>query len=753
MNVRDRLLNWLGRLLKPSWTTLLLVLCLSAILIASLDQAGWVADDTPLVWSFLLGIAFGWLLARSRFPGWFIALYALLISAAVILQGLAHILPSLEDLFSLSPGEIIAGMNLRAVAFSLRATGWVEILRSGKNIQDSGLFSLSLGFILGLCGIWLVWSLARRRAGLIGLLPLGILLALNVYLSQQPAGYYVGFLFCALLLAARESYNGQIEDWARRRVDYPEYIRADWAVSATALAVIVLIAARLAPLFGTPEGWQTLSKWTQHARETTSDTATKLFSGVNPPPPQPGAKSEFYATPPDVGLIGTPITQGEETVMWVKISDSPPPPQNAEPYHSGASVPIHYWRSGIYAVYTGRGWQPAPLEDTTGLPVEPGQPLPGRYELAQDYELVAKTTGSLFAANDPVKVDQGARLRATLPDGSHVLSGQVQTYTVVSQATQVTARQLAQAPQDYPAAIRGAYLQLPETLPARVRRLAEQVAAGAKDPYHQALAIQNYLRKTYSYNLRVTPSPGDRDAVDYFLFEAPGGFCSHYASAMAVMLRAVGVPARVATGYAMGTYDSQRQAYRVPASAAHAWVEVYFPGYGWVEFEPTVARNPIQYSEGASGNAVDIPAAPLTEPRPGAPVFWIALVAIVAICLVLLPVLLLHVFSAGQPAGTPQAGALYRRVRRGLSWAGMDALPSQTPDEYLALYAAQLAPYGTLNQAVRQATTLYREAVYSPHAPDAQRVRTATRLWQQSMRDLASLWVKKAWERLRGRAA
>jgi hypothetical protein len=148
-----------------------------------------------------------------------------------------------------------------------------------------------------------------------------------------------------------------------------------------------------------------------------------------------------------------------------------------------------------------------------------------------------------------------------------------------------------------------------------------------------------------------------------------------------------------------------------------------------------------------------LPAASLIESQPGAPVFWIALAAIIAICLVLLPVLLLHVFSAGQPAGTPQAGALYRRVRRGLSWAGMDALPSQTPDEYLALYAAQLAPYGTLNQAVRQATTLYREAVYSPHAPDAQRVRTATRLWQQSMRDLASLWVKKAWERLRGRAA
>lgn len=753
MNLRDRLLGGLGRLLKSSWTTLLLVFCLSALLIASLNQAGWVADNTPLIESFLLGIGLGWLLARSRFPGWFTMLYALLISAAIIWQGLAHILPSLGDLLSLTPGEIIAGMNLRAVAFSLRVTGWVEVLRSGKNIQDSGLFSLFLGFILGLCGIWLVWSLARKRAGLNGLLPLGILLALNVYYSRQSVNYYIAFLFCALLLMARESYNSRIEDWTRRRVDYPEYIRADWAVSATTLAVIVLIVARVAPLFGTPEGWKTLAKWAQRAQETTSDTATKLFSGVNPPPAQPGAKSEFYATPPDVSLIGTPITQGEETVMWVAISDPPPPPQGVELYRSVGSVPTHYWRSGIYAVYTGRGWQPAPLEEPTGSSAAPGEPSPGRYDLTQNYALIAKPSGSLFAANDPVKVGQGAFLRVAAPDNSHVLVGQVQNYTVVSQTTQVTAQQLAHASQGYPAAIRQAYLQLPETLPTRVRRLAEQVVAGVQDPYHQALAIQNYLRKTYSYNLRVTPPPANRDVVDYFLFDAPGGFCSHYASAMAVMLRAVGVPARVVTGYAMGVYDAERQAYRVPASAAHAWVEVYFSEYGWIEFEPTVALDPIQYSEGTPGNAGALPAAPLAEPRSSMPIVWVGLAAAGAIFLILLPVLLLRGFRADHRARQPQADALYRRVRRALSWVGMEALPSQTPDEYLALYAAQLAPYAALNQAVRQATLLYREAVYSAHAPDAQRVRTVTWLWQQSRRDLAALWARKTWARIRRRAA
>src|SRR6185369_17274370 len=97
---------------------------------------------------------------------------------------------------------------------------------------------------------------------------------------------------------------------------------------------------------------------------------------------------------------------------------------------------------------------------------------------------------------------------------------------------------------NYPAAIRDAYLQLPASLPGRVADLAKQIVNGATDPYDQALRLQDYLRANYTYRLDVPSPPAGRDAVDYFLYEAPGGYCSYYASALAVMLRTRGVPAR-----------------------------------------------------------------------------------------------------------------------------------------------------------------------------------------------------------------
>lgn len=331
MNLRDRLLREFGITLKRNWITLSLVFCLIGIMLISLNEAHWVADNDPLTWSLLFGLAFGWLLARSRFQGWFIGLYALVIAMVIPLQGLSQFLPSIGEVLGTPPGEVIAEMNLRAVTFYLRATGWVETLQSGKDIKDSGLFALLLGFVLALCGIWLVWALARQRQALNGLLPVGILMAINVHLTGQRLSYYAIFLFCALLLIARESFNARIEDWARRRVDYPEYLGLDWVGAATALTLVIVIVTRLVPLFGTPEGWHILSEWASRTQQTTSNTVTRLFSGVNAPPQPPAKKVEFLAKTPDLAEVGVPIAQGDQTVMWVSLSDAPPPPQGVQP--------------------------------------------------------------------------------------------------------------------------------------------------------------------------------------------------------------------------------------------------------------------------------------------------------------------------------------------------------------------------------------------------------------------------------------
>ncbi|HKP51528.1 MAG TPA: transglutaminaseTgpA domain-containing protein [Chloroflexia bacterium] len=168
-------------------------------------------------------------------------------------------------------------------------------------------------------------------------------------------------------------------------------------------------------------------------------------------------------------------------------------------------------------------------------------------------------------------------------------------YTVVSLFSDATDEELRAAPFGLPAYeqwLIDRYLKLPASISQRVRNLAAEIVqnAGATNPYDQAKAIETYLRENYKYNTQIAqPEPGV-DRADWFLFEGKEGYCEYYSTAMVVMLRTLKVPARVATGYAPGDYDSATHTFTVKESAAHAWPEVYFPGYGWIEFEPTPSQ-------------------------------------------------------------------------------------------------------------------------------------------------------------------
>ena len=137
------------------------------------------------------------------------------------------------------------------------------------------------------------------------------------------------------------------------------------------------------------------------------------------------------------------------------------------------------------------------------------------------------------------------------------------------------------------------YTQLPDTLPTRVVNKAFELTQDCDNDYDRCKAIEDYL-KEQSYTLTPPPVPEGADFVDWFLFEAPTGYCTYYASAMAVMLRSLGIPARYVEGYAMPMTSSNRT-YTITNQQAHAWVEVYFEGYGWVQFEPTAPYNYMFY--------------------------------------------------------------------------------------------------------------------------------------------------------------
>jgi hypothetical protein len=141
------------------------------------------------------------------------------------------------------------------------------------------------------------------------------------------------------------------------------------------------------------------------------------------------------------------------------------------------------------------------------------------------------------------------------------------------------------ASQDYPAGFENIYLQLP-TLDPRIPELAQRITASANNPYDKSVALEGYLRRNFRYTLNLTGTPG-HDPLAHFLFESHAGHCEYFASAMTVMLRTLGIPSREVNGFLPGEYNDLAGDYIVRESDAHSWVEAYFPGNGWVTFDPT----------------------------------------------------------------------------------------------------------------------------------------------------------------------
>jgi transglutaminase-like putative cysteine protease len=164
------------------------------------------------------------------------------------------------------------------------------------------------------------------------------------------------------------------------------------------------------------------------------------------------------------------------------------------------------------------------------------------------------------------------------------------TYTVRGLTSFATPEQLTAVQGEYPPWVTERYLQTGDTITDRTRQLTGEIIGSETNPYNQAVLIEQWLRTNIAYDEKVNAPPRGQDLVDYTLFDNRRGYCEHYSAAMAVMLRSLGIPARVVVGYSPGERDPQTGGWLYLQSNAHAWVEAYFPGYGWIPFEPTAAR-------------------------------------------------------------------------------------------------------------------------------------------------------------------
>ena len=205
------------------------------------------------------------------------------------------------------------------------------------------------------------------------------------------------------------------------------------------------------------------------------------------------------------------------------------------------------------------------------------------------------STDVLFAAAVPREIR--GRIRVMSLDQTDSLHSPGHSYVpliykVVSDTGIPSASELRRAPAEYPAEIRRVYLQLPDLDP-RIANLAREITTPAPTAYEKAVTIEQYLRNRFTYTLDprgITPE----NPLGSFLFEAKSGYCEYFAAAMTVMLRTLEVPARLVNGFNTGTYNRVGKDFIVRGRDAHSWVEVYFPTFGWITFDPTPADpNPV----------------------------------------------------------------------------------------------------------------------------------------------------------------
>ncbi len=246
-----------------------------------------------------------------------------------------------------------------------------------------------------------------------------------------------------------------------------------------------------------------------------------------------------------------------------------------------------YWRVGAYDRFTGGSW----VRTGESRPYDGDLDPPPGATTSVEQTITAETTlNSMPAAWKPVTVRGNVQqaTQVTAEDGLRAAApiAEGESYTVVSERPAYTTRALRNAGTDYPDGVRNRYLGLPDSTPDRVGERAAAVAerANASTPYDTAVAIEEYLESSKEYSLNVERPRGS--VADAFLFEMEAGYCTYYATTMAVMLRTQGIPARMATGYTTGERVAEDE-WVVRGLNAHAWVEVYFPEVGWVAFDPT----------------------------------------------------------------------------------------------------------------------------------------------------------------------
>ena len=594
------------------WLSVLALAVMLLVIALAVDDAHWAgyraggeSQTAFLVTVVLAAGACGFVLAHLRWPSALAHLVAAVVGAGTVILLVAGVVSS-------DPSLPIRLADLdRSLAIFLRDV----VVRQVRSDQTSA-FLLLIGVLAWASGYFAAYAVFRHRRPVSAIVILGLLLLLSMSLTvKNQLPYLVLFSTASLVLLVRASLAHQHVLRAYGRLGDATaatrlYLRNGAVFIGVALAGSLVLTANAssAPLYGL---WQ-------DANDQVLELGIQLdryLGGISGPARGPGGLFTSSQT-----ISG--VWEGSQVVVFTATAD------DGDGY---------YWRAATYDEFDGRSWKQT--DRVSGRTVAAGQPvLEGTADAVEpgagrrsvtftitpaawvgDTLLAPQTPYSVSLPAQPVTVGSGgpfASLRATSP----VREGQRFTLKALvpdEGPDGLTASQLAAAGTVYPAWA-SRYVQiLPGSMGPLAKETADRVVsglpAGQRDPYHVARALQDFLYKgggfTYDTDVSDVCPGGSANLVDCFLTQRRG-YCEYFATTLTMMLRTQQIPARYAVGYLPGR-PLTRGEFTVERSAAHAWVEVYFPRIGWVRFDPTPGN-----SENGQARTVLPAGSPVPTPTP-----------------------------------------------------------------------------------------------------------------------------------------
>jgi transglutaminase-like putative cysteine protease len=460
-----------------------------------------------------------------------------------------------------------------------------------RPVEDPLFFVALMSITFWIISSWAGFTLVRTQNYLGATLPAAIGLIIIQNYDGGAAGrlwFLAFFAFIALLLLGRLQFLQNKQSWRERRIFLSPDNSVDLSSSmAIAAGLIIMVAwtipASLSSMNSAVKTWNRVTRPWHEFTERMENAVSALES------PSGGKRGEFFGSELAMGR-GFPLS---DLVMFEV--ETPDLPFEEKP-------PRYYWRGRTYDRFVNGQWYTSGTvrEEYSPAVTNPFQLDMQRKTSAHFVFNTGKTNFSLlYSPPQPIWVSRPGITFAVPADGGKdivawhaypALRGG-ETYQLDAILTNPNRQQLQEAGTAYPEWVTQKYLQLPKDFSPRIQELAEEIIVEAQTPFEKAILITRYLRENIVYSQTIPDAPRNEDRLEWVLFEYKQAYCVYYASAEVLMLRSVGIPARMAVGFTQGERDGNT--YVVRRLNSHAWPEVYFPGIGWVEFEPTAGQAPL----------------------------------------------------------------------------------------------------------------------------------------------------------------